>query len=197
MDLLAQRVEGRLAAGEPHGLVERAALLRRDGQPLQRLDEPLPVLVGGGHGPEAGEQRAVAERDRLLETALAREARELEGVDPGRAPGIDAHPVPGGHQDGVTGGPERPAQSPERAPQARPGAPIEHVEPEAGRQFAAPVQARVKREPRQQRPCAAPGGCLDEPAVDAQLDRAEELDVELGATSVRRVARPAHARGTG
>ena len=125
-------------------------------QRLEGRDRSLTVSVARLEHPfivEVGQQCAFAERERLSAAPFGAEAFGLEHVDPGAVREADA--VARRHE---RLGAERPPQCPERAAEARARTLVEHVGPEARRHGGPRVQARVERQPAEQRPRPARAG---------------------------------------
>ena len=173
MNRLRERLERGLAPGQLDRPPDVAGVLGFPRQRLERSDGALAMRVARLEHPlvvEPGEQRALAERERLLAATLGAEPFRLEHVHPGAVGEPDA--VAGRHE---RVGAERSPERPERAAQARAGALVEHVGPEARRDCCPRVATRVEREPAQQgaRP---PGRKLPSDAVDLDGDLSHEPD---------------------
>ena len=177
---LVERVERRAPAREPDGV---AVVRARRGSVRERAERsaaPLAVLLARTQRPlvlQAGEQVAVAERQRVLRApgGEQRAKRERVDLDVRREP--DAVAV-GAQRVGAR--PECGAQARERGAQARPGAAVEHVRPERGRDVGARVAPRVQCQPRQQRAHGSRRGRRKRDPADLQAERPEQVDRSTG-----------------
>ena len=123
--------------------------LGRVGERAQPRRQALAVRVALGQHPvllEPGEQLAVAERERLLGPARREQRLDLARVDPRR---VERDRVAVGDEADARRA-ERAAELVERRAQARPGARVEDVGPEARRDGRARVAAGMQREEAEQ-----------------------------------------------
>ena len=104
-------------------------------------------------------------------------------VDPDAVPQTDA--VACGDERAVGLLAELPAQRPERAPQARAGALVEHVRPELRRDRRARVQAGVQRQPGEQSGGAVEGGRCAVLAADLDAKATDRVDAEHSVSVLR------------
>ena len=196
--VLVDRHRGRtVAAGRqpPHQHAGRLLRSRIELEPAARVAERRLLIAGGVAGGgqqlehavavhaaliehpvvvEIPQQVAIDERERLLEPSLGSQPLRLEHVDPDVR---DAHPTAVG-DDVPLGLPELTAQGGERGPQARAGAVLEDLGPEHGRHPRAWMQARVIRQPGDQRARAAARDRLERPASDIDAKLADQTDVQ-------------------
>ena len=175
MHLLPHRLERDLAPG----VGERCLGLGVLGQPLEQVDEAVAVGVARPQRPlvlEAGQQRRVAELRRPGELALGDEGIELAGVDQDVAVELDV--VARRHDVGAARLAEVAAQGPDRAAQARAGAGVEHVGPEARGELAAGLRPGVQREPGEEAPGPASGRGRQRFPVDLHRHRPEQANSE-------------------
>ena len=152
--LLPHRLERDLTPG----VGERCLGLGVLGQPLEHVDEVVAVGVARPQRPlvlKAGQQRRVAELRRPGELALGDEGIELAGVD--RHVAVELDVVACRHDVGASRLAEVAAQGPDRAAQARAGAGIEDVGPEARGELATGLRPGVQGEPGEEAPGPAPG----------------------------------------
>ena len=173
--LLPHRLERDLAPG----VGERCLGLGVLGQPLEQVDEAVAVGVARPQRPlvlEAGQQRRVAELRRPGELALGDEGIELAGVDQDVAVELDV--VARRHDVGAARLAEVAAQGPDRAAQARAGAGVEHVGPEARGELAAGLRPGVQREPGEEAPGPASGRGRQRFPVDLHRHRPEQANSE-------------------
>ena len=188
--LLVEAVEIGLAARPPERRLAVAGRLRVAGEALEHRAEPLAVRRARLGDPvllEALEQVAVAQRDGLLPAPGRDELLERARVDPQRAVVLEADPVAVGRDHGA-GRPERAAQRPHGGAQARAGARVEDVRPEARRDVRAGVAAGMEREPGQERGRPAAAGGVDRAAVGLDAQRPEHVDPEHAPDPPRRRA---------
>ena len=99
---------------------------------------------------EARQQLAPAQLERLIEPFVLQVLTERGGVDP--HPGtVEANAFTCREHSVAPLGAERSADRPDRVPQARAGARVQHLRPETGGQVGSRVAAGVEREPGKQR----------------------------------------------
>ena len=172
-DLLRERIEREPPAAPVDRLGPAAfglGLARQSGEHggelalvlLARLEHPVVV--------EVAEQPAAAEIDRAGGIAGRHQPPELAEVGPDLL--VEADLLPRRPQV-AGGGSERGAQGPQRAAKAGPRARVEHVGPEAARQLAPGMQARVDGQPAEEAPWPA-GRQIDALAFELDLQRPEQ-----------------------
>ena len=204
---LAERVQLRAAAVEADRGHEVAARLGRAAGGLERVHPALGVLVAGGEDPllvDAGEQLARVQGERGLGAPRAGEALELEQVHPhlqARRPEPDL--VARRHEDAAVVV-QRPPQRPHRAAQARAGAGVEDVGPQARGDGGARLQARVERKPGEDGADLGARRQHGGPAIQLDREVAEHADPQHVASllpgdrrgqRLRATGSPAHGNG--
>ena len=149
MDLLGERLERSLTPRQGDGAAQIAVTCRGRSQLLEQRDEAFAVLVLRRQRPllvEAGQEGAIAERERVVAASLGAQAFGFEHVDPRVRR----------HADAIACGDERPlaeraAEGPQRTPETGPRALVEHVGPEDRGDGRSGLEAGAKRQPREQR----------------------------------------------
>ena len=147
--LLGVRVQRDLLTRQPDGRGAVAARLGRIGERAQPRGQALAVRVALGQHPvllEAGQQLAVAQRERLLGPARREQRLDLARVDPF---GVERDRVAVGNEAAARR-PERAAELVERRAQAGPRARVEDVGPEPRGDRGARVAAGMQREEAEQ-----------------------------------------------
>ena len=186
--LLVEPVVLDLPPGELDRLAELAALLRILGKPLEQLDHPLSMPVSGRHRPvvlEALEQVAAAQLERRCWIVTGGEPLELADVDPHSRLVAQTDPLPVDGQRVA----EPAAQHPQRAPQARPRALVEHVGPEAAGQLASRNRSRRQCQVREHRPRALRRRRVDLGPVQLDLERAKHACAQHASSLPRGLTR--------
>ena len=120
---------------------------------LEQFDDALTVALPRGARPvvlDAFQQVAAAQLERGFRVTV-RQSFELDRVDPQPALGGQADSLAFDRDRGIT---EIPPQCPQGGPEAGAGALVEHVGPEARRQFRTGDRSTGEREIAEQRPGA-------------------------------------------